>query len=140
MSKIFKKIFSILTTSALMTKASMEILKKILYIYYIIWFKKNKVQALFNLNYEANAMTLAFAFKLGPKVHHINIRAQKIDGFTLKMFNIILANFGVEDKLGKAWCFQLTFLLTDISIKVVLGIFFLNFSNTNIYFVEKKLI
>ena len=45
----------------------------------------------------------------------------------------------MKDKLGRARFFQKTFLLADISVEVVLGTFFLTFSNTNIQFVEKKL-
>ena len=52
---------------------------------------------------------------------------------------MILASFEVEDKLRKAWFFQETFLLADISMEVVLGMPFLTFSNADIQFAEKKL-
>ena len=52
---------------------------------------------------------------------------------------MVLADFQVEDKLGKVRFFQETFLLADISAEVVLGILFLTLSNANIQFVEKKL-
>lgn len=52
---------------------------------------------------------------------------------------MVLVSFQVENKLGKALVFQKTFLLAEISMEVVLKIFFLTFNNANIQFVEKKL-
>ena len=51
---------------------------------------------------------------------------------TLKTFGMVLASFQVDDKLGKIWFFQETFLLADISVEVVPGIFFLTFSNADV--------
>ena len=84
-------------------------------------------------------MTLAYASKLGFKFYHINVGAQKIKGSILETFGMVLVNFQVEDKLGRVRFFQETFLLADISVKVVLGMPFLTFSNANIQFVKKKL-
>ena len=44
----------------------------------------------------------------------------------------------MENKLGKAWFFQETLLLADISTEMVLGMPFLTLSNANAQFVEKK--
>ena len=52
---------------------------------------------------------------------------------------MVLADFQVEDKLGKARFFQETFLLADISAEVVLGMPFLTLSNADVQFVEKEL-
>lgn len=57
-------------------------LERVQYIRYLIHFKKYEVQILFNSGSEVNAMTLAFAAKLGLKMYHINVEAQKIDSFT----------------------------------------------------------
>ena len=84
-------------------------------------------------------MSPAYASKLGLKVHHTDVGAQKIDGSTLQTFGIALANFQVEDKLGRARFFQETFLLADISAEVVLGMPFLTLSNADVQFVEKEL-
>ena len=73
------------------------------------------------------------------QARHTNVKAQKIDGFTFQMFGMVLASFQVEDKLGRARFFQETFLFTDISIEVVLGMSFLTLSNADVQFVEKKL-
>ena len=45
----------------------------------------------------------------------------------------------MEDTLGRARFFQKTFLLADISVKVVLGISFLTLSNADIKFAQKEL-
>ena len=84
-------------------------------------------------------MSPAYAAKLGLKVQKTDIGAQKIDGSTLETFGMILADFQVEDKLGRARFFQETFLLADISTEVVPGMPFLTLSNANVQFVEKKL-
>ena len=82
-------------------------LKRVPFIYYLPCFQKNIVgiEALIDLGSEVNAMTLAYASKLDPKVYHTNIRAQKIEGSTLKTFGMVLASFQIEDKLGRAQFF-----------------------------------
>ena len=52
---------------------------------------------------------------------------------------MVLADFQVENKLGKARFFQETFLLANISAEVVLGMPFLTLSNADVQFVEKEL-
>ena len=52
---------------------------------------------------------------------------------------MVLANFQMEDKLGRARFFQKTFLLADISVEVVLEMPFLTLSNADIQFPEKEL-
>ena len=78
--------------------------------------------------------------KLVFKVCSINVEAQKIDGFTLKMFEIALANFWKKDKLDKPWFFQKLFLLANINVKMVLEKSFLTISNIDILFIERECI
>ena len=85
-------------------------------------------------------MTLVYALKLGFQVSCTNIKAQKIDGSIFKTFEIVLASFQMEDKLGKAWFFLETFLLADTSIEMMLKMSFLNFRNANMSFSKQKLI
>ena len=101
---------------------------------YLIWFKKSKVQiqALINFSNKINAIILGYALKLGLKVRTINVEAQKIDDSTFEAFKMVLACFQVEDKLGRTQNFQKTFLLAKISVKVVLTMPFLTFSNADI--------
>lgn len=85
----------------LVTKASRKnvVLDWVLYIHYSIQFKKNKVQALIHLGNKINAITPAFAFKLGLKIYYTNIGAKKIDNFTPETFEMVLTSFQIEDKL-----------------------------------------
>lgn len=82
-------------------------------------------------------MTSRNASKLGLKICYTNVKAQKIGSFTLKLFEIILASFQIEKKLRKAYFFQKTFVLADISVKVVLGMLFPTFSKCK-YLISRK--
>ena len=84
-------------------------------------------------------MTPGYISKLGLKVRPTNVRAQKINGSTFETFEMVLASFQVEDTLGRAHFFQKIFLLTDLSIEVVLGMPFLTLSNADIKFAQKEL-
>lgn len=44
-------------------------------------------------------MSLTYMESLGTHIQKINIKAQKIDGFTLKAYKIFLAFFFFKDKL-----------------------------------------
>ena len=132
-----KKLVLVSATSLSITEASKEkyvFLEQMSYIHYPLRFCKDTagVRALIDSCSEVNAMSPAYALKLGLKVHHTNIRAQKIDGSTLETFGMVLASFQVEDKLGRIWFFQETFVLVDISAEVVLGMLFLTFSNVDV--------
>ena len=77
-------------------------------------------------------MTPDYAKQLGFWIWKTNINAQKIDSSSLEIYRIVIAIFQIMDKLGRAWFFQGIFLLTDTTIKLVLGMFFLIFNNINI--------
>ena len=83
-----------------------------------------------------NAMSPAYAKKLGLKTKKTNVRAQKIDGSALKTFGMMIAEFQVEDKGGRPRFFQETFLVADTKFEVVLGMLFLKISNANVAFGE----
>lgn len=68
----------------------------ILCIYYLLYFqknKKNKVCTLINVSNKVNIMTLVYASKLSLRLCCTNIKVQKIDDSTLKIFGIVLASF-----------------------------------------------
>ena len=48
---------------------------------------------------EVNAMHPAYATKLGFRARKIDIDAQKIDGSYLDIFEMVIANCSVKDKL-----------------------------------------
>ena len=88
-----------------MAGAREEALERVPCIHYPVQFEgtnETQVQALIDSGSEVNAMTPAYASRLGLRARHTNVGAQKIDGSTLQTFGIVLANFQVEDKLGKA--------------------------------------
>ena len=137
-----KKLVSVSTTSTLVTETNKEvILERVPYVHYPLRFWKDTIgiRALVDLGSEVNAMTPTYAAKLGLKVQKTDIGAQKIDGSTLETFGMVLADFQIENKLGKARFFQETFLLANISVEIVLDMLFLTLSNANIQFVEKEL-
>ena len=109
-------------------------LRRVSCIHYSLRFYKNTtdVRALVDLSGKINAMTAAYVLKLGFKVYPTNIGAQKIDSSILKIFEMVLGSLQIEDKLGRAPFFQETFLLTNISIEIVLGMLFLILSNANV--------
>ena len=75
-----KKLVLILATSLLVTEASKEehvYLERVPYIHYPLCFQKDTTGIIFmiDLSSEVNAMTPAYASKLGLKVHHTNVGA-----------------------------------------------------------------
>lgn len=89
-----------------MTKASKKdvVLDRILYIHYSVYIQKNQDEmlALINSGSEINPITPVYVSKLGLKVCPTNVRVQKVDGFTLEIFGMVLASSQVEDKLERS--------------------------------------
>lgn len=73
-------------------------------------------------------MTQVYIEKLELISQSINIGTQKIDGLFLEIYEIVIAEFMIYDKLGRAQFFEEIFLLTDISMKIVSEMLFLSFS------------
>lgn len=92
---------------ALTSAIALPAFKCVLYIYYPIQFKEKqaKLKALLDSSNEVNTLISACATSLGLKFCPTNVKAQKIDSSTFETFEIVLANFQIEDKLGKAWLF-----------------------------------
>ena len=84
-------------------------------------------------------MIPAYALKLGLVIRKIDVGVQKIDGFALTTYGMVIAGFLLQDKLGRVWFFEETFLLADTSMEVVLGMPFLSLSNVDIRFVEREI-
>lgn len=84
-------------------------------------------------------MTPAYAASLGLKVRLTNIGAKKIDDSTFETFGMVLASFQVKIKLDRTCLFLETFLLVATSIDIILRIFFLTLSNTDIVVANWKL-
>ena len=99
--------------------------------------RRNTVVA--DLEGETNAMTPTYAAKLGLTTHKTDVDAQRIDGSALVTYEMVIAGFSVQNKLGKVRFFEETFLLADTSMAVVLGMPFLTFSNADMWFARKEL-
>ena len=74
------------------------------YIHYLIWFQKGQgqVKALLNSGNKVNVMRSAYVKRLGLKARKTNVGAQKIDGSALETFEMVIANFQMEDKGGRS--------------------------------------
>ena len=68
-----------------------------------------------------------------------NVRSQKINGFVLEIFGMIIADFQIENKANSSRFFQKIFLVADTKFKVILKMLFLKLSNANISFGKKIL-
>ena len=86
-----------------------------------------------------NVMNPVFARKIGFYIQKTNVGAQKIDGSTLETFGMVIADFQIEDKVGRPRFFQETFLVANIKLEMVLGMPFLKISNTDVSFSEGTL-
>lgn len=69
-------------------------------------------------------MNLAYIKKLGFYIQKIDINTQKIDISSLKIFEIVIVDLQILNKLKKTRFFEETFLIVNIKIKVVFKIFF----------------
>ncbi len=84
-------------------------------------------------------MTPAYAAKLGLITRKTSVEAQKIDGSPLKIYGMTSPRFLLQDSLGRVRFFETTFLLSDTSMEVILGIFFLALSNADFQFSAEEL-
>ncbi len=94
------------------------------------------MRALIDSSSKVNVITPAYAVELGLTTWKTSVGAQKIDGLPLETYSMALSWFSIQDSLKRVWFFEETFLLTDISIEIVLGMLFLSLSNANIEFAE----
>ena len=102
------------------TDGGEKVINRIPCTYYPVRFQKNQgqkdqgqVRALLDSVSKGNAISLAYVKRLDFKTQKIYIRAQKIDGSTLEIFGIVIANFQIEDKGGRPRFFQEFFLVAN---------------------------
>lgn len=79
--------------------------------YLSCFYKKNKkveLQVLIDLGINVNTHVLTYIAKIGLKICQTIIRAQKINGFILKIFYMVRLNFEIKNKLGKFRIFSET--------------------------------
>ena len=97
------------------------------------------MSALIDLVSEVNTIHPTFARELGLTIRPIDVGVQKIDGTTLNTFGIVVAVFSVTDSANQVRVFEETFLVANVSPKVVFGMLFLTLSDANINFLGREL-
>ena len=121
-----------------MTSAREELLERVFCIHYPVQFKDTseaQVQALIDSKSEVNAIYPTFAKQLGGfSIRTTDHGAQKIDGTILDTHGIVVAAFSVVDKANRVRFFEETFLVANVSPKVVLGMLLLTLSGVDVDF------
>ena len=140
-----KKQILVLATFTSMIDAKEEalVLEHVFCIHYPIQFKKDtnktQIRALIDSGIEVNDIYPTLVKELGFFIRSTNIGVQKIDGTMLDTYGIVVTAFLVVDKANWVRLFEKTFLVVNVSLEIVLGMFFLIFSNANIQLLEKEL-
>ena len=82
-------------TSVPVTDGGEEVIVRVPCIDYPVRFQgdQEQVRALYDSGSKDNAMSPAYAKKLGLKTWKTNVGAQKIDGSTLEIFEMVIADF-----------------------------------------------
>ena len=123
--------------STSMTGARKKALECVLYIHYPVQFKDTseaQVQALIDSESKLNAIHRKFAKQLGLPIWPTNVGAHKIDSTTLDTYGMVVAAFSVIDKINQVRFFEETFLVANVSPKVVLRMPFLTLSGADVDF------
>lgn len=84
-------------------------------------------------------MTSIYATSLSLSIQKSNFVAQKIDLLTSITYSMVLAWFSIQDKSERVRFFEETFLVTDISMELTLGMLFF-YSATRISGFQKEVI
>lgn len=104
-TSLVKKLVSVSTISSSITEAGNEaltrfaviVLDRVSCIYYLVQFRKDRnnkrIKALIDSRIKVNVMTPTYASKLGLRVRETNVKALKINGFTLETYEMVLATF-----------------------------------------------
>ena len=118
-----------------------ENLAQVSCIRYSITFQKKSVPVLtlFDSGSKVNAIYPTFARELGLLIRSTDVGAQKIDGNTLDTFGMVVVAFSVTEKANRVRFFEKTFLVANVSPKVVFGMPFLTLSGANVNFLGREL-
>ena len=103
------------------------------------WKKSVPMLVLLDLGSKVNAIYPTFAKELGLSIRLTDVRVQKINNTTLDTFGIIVAAFSVMDKTNRVRFLEKTFLVANISLKIVLEMPFPTLSGVDIDLLDRKL-
>ena len=101
-------------------------------------FGKKSMSALLDSGSEVNAVHPAFAKELGLSIKLADVRSQKIDSNMLETYGMVVVAFSVENKANQIRIFEETFLVANVSPKVVLVIPFLTLSGADVDFLGRS--
>lgn len=121
-------------TASMKTNLTTPKLQQIPCIEYFAQLGLQTVKVLINMGNKVNVMWPSFSEQLGLYIWKINISAWKINGSKLKMYDMVITSFLVNDKDRKSCFFEETFLLANINIDITFGMSFLNLHNVKIDF------
>ena len=128
-----------LATSVPVTDSNEEIVVRVPCIYYPVRSQNEQIRALLNNGSKINTINPDYTWKLGLKIRKTNVGAQKIDSSALETFEIVIADFQVENKANRPKFFQEIFLVANTKFEVMLGMLFLKINNTDVLFSEETL-
>ena len=81
-----------------------------------------------------------YTTKLGFHTRKIDISTQKTNGSHLNIFGRVIVDCLVKNKLERVRFFQEASILANISLEMIVKMFFLNFSKADIWFMEWDLV
>ena len=119
----------------------LENLVRVLCIWYPITFWKKSVpmSVLLDSGSEVNAIHPTFTQEIELPIRPTDVEAQKNDGTILDTFRIVVIAFSVTDKANRVRFFEETFLVANISPKVVLGMSYLTLNDADVNFLGQEL-
>ena len=117
----------------------LENLTQVLCICYPINLGKKSMLALFDSDSKVNAVYPAFSKKLGLFIRPIDVEAQKIDGIILDIYGMIVVAFSIKNKANRVRFFEMSFLVTNVSPKVVFEMLCLTLRGVDVGFLRRKL-
>ena len=95
-----KKLVFVLATSVPVTDGSEKVVR-MPSIHYPVRFQEEHVRALLDSGSEINAINPTFVKKLSLKTRKTNVKAQKIYSSALETFEMVIADFQIENKGGR---------------------------------------
>lgn len=82
---------------------------------------------------------MAYAKKRNLRDWKSDVDTKKIDGMALSTYSIAMANLFLQDKYRKYYFFQITFLLINTNIKIVLNMTVFLLFNAVVKFIKEDL-
>ena len=100
---------------------------------------KTPMQVLIDSRSEVNAIHPSFATQLGLPIRPIDMREQKNDDIIQDTHRRVVAIFSMVNKVSRVRFFEKIFLVANVSLNVVFGIFFLTLSGVDVDFSGREL-